>query len=274
MLDVLIALLPVVAAGVYFYGPSSLVLIATGIFFSVAAEVVFNLIVKKKQSINDLSAVVTGLIVALILPPFIPAWAVALAAIFATVVVKLFFGGLGNNFMNPAAASKALIIASWASLLSRPAEFKAARTAPVMDSELLSLILGKVKGNLGEASIAAILLGGIYLVIRRKISIVTPLVGILSAVCMTLLLGKDVQAQVLVGSLFFAAIFMATEPHTTAKSVLGQAIFGLAFGVISILIMVIGYNSEGPYYAIIILNLFTPVINHFTAKSKVKEESN
>lgn len=274
MLDVLIALLPVVAAGVYFYGFSSLALIATGIFSSVAAEVVFNFIVKKKQTIKDLSAVVTGLIVALILPPFLPIWAVAVAAVFATVVVKLFFGGLGNNFMNPAAAAKALMIASWASLMSRPAGFKAARTVPAMDSELLSLILGKVKGNLGEVSIAAILLGGIYLVIRRKISFVTPVVGILSAVCMTMLLGKNVQSQVLVGSLFFAAVFMATEPNTTPKSVLGQAIFGLAFGIISIIIMVIGYNQEGPYYAVIILNLFTPVINHFTVKSKVKEETN
>jgi len=273
MLDVLIALLPVVAAGVYFYGFSSLALIATGIFFSVAAEVVFNFIVKKKQTIKDLSAVVTGLIVALILPPFIPLWAVAVAAIFATVVVKLFFGGLGNNFMNPAGASKALIIASWASLMSKPATFKAARAVPDMGSELLTLMVGKVKGNLGEVSIAAILLGGIYLVIRRKISFVTPVVGILSAVCMTLLLGKDVQSQVLVGSLFFAAVFMATEPYTTPKSILGQVIFGLAFGIISMIIMILGYNSEGPYYAVIILNLFTPVINHFTAKSKAKEEA-
>lgn len=235
---------------------------------------VFNIIVKKKQTIKDLSAVVTGLIVALILPPFLPIWAVAVAAIFATVVVKLFFGGLGNNFMNPAGAAKALIIASWASLMSKPTGFKAARAVPAMDSELLSLIVGRVKGNLGEVSIAAILLGGIYLVIRKKISFVTPVVGLISAACMTMLLGKDVQSQVLVGSLFFAAVFMATEPYTTPKSLLGQAIYGLAFGVISIIIMVIGYNAEGPYYAVIILNLFTPVINHFTAKSKVKEAAN
>lgn len=274
MLDVIIALLPVVAAAVYFYGFSTLALIATGIIFSVAAEVVFNLIVKKKQTIKDLSAVVTGLIVALILPAYIPVWAVAVAAIFATVVVKLFFGGLANNFMNPAAAAKALIIASWASLMSKPSGFKAVRTAPVMDSEILSLILGKVKGNLGEVSIAAIVLGGIYLVIRKKISIVTPVVGILSAVCMTMLLGKDVQSQVLVGSLFFAAVFMITEPYTTPKSILGQAIYGLAFGIISIIIMVIGYNAEGPYYAVLILNLFTPVIDYFTVKNKVKEGAN
>ncbi|WP_163195331.1 RnfABCDGE type electron transport complex subunit D [Clostridium thermarum] len=271
MIDVLIALLPVIVAGMYFYGFSTLGVIAVGAVASVIAEAVFNVIVKRKQTIKDLSAVVTGIIVALILPPYIPLWVVAVGSIFATVVVKLFFGGLGNNFMNPAGAAKAFIIASWAATMIKPSDFSAERTAPVFDSKLLSMIVGQVKGNIGEVSIAAILLGGLYLVIRRKISIVTPLTAILSSAAMAALLGYDVQSKVLVGSLFFAAVFMAGEPYTTPKSALAQAIFGLGFGIVSMIIMILGYNSEGPYYAVIILNLFTPVIDHFTSKKTVKE---
>jgi electron transport complex protein RnfD len=271
MIDVLIALLPVLAAGTYFYGFSIVGVIAVGILSSVIAEVLFNVVVKRKQTIKDLSAVVTGIIVTLILPPFIPLWVVAIGSIFATVVVKLFFGGLGNNFMNPAGAAKALLIASWAAVMVKPAGFAAERTAPVFESKLLSMVIGQVKGNIGEVSIAAILLGGLYLVLRRKISIVTPVAAILSSAAMAALLGHDVQSKVLVGALFFAAVFMATEPHTTPKSIIGQAIFGMVFGVLSIIIMVLGYNPDGPYYAVIILNLFTPVIDHFTSKGIVKE---
>lgn len=272
MIDVIIASLPVILASTYFYGFSVISIITVSVLSGVFAEVLFNVVVKRKQSIKDLSAVVTGIILALILPPFIPLWAVAVGSVFATVVVKLFFGGLGNNFMNPAGAAKALLIASWAVLMAKPAGFVSQRTSPILNSEVLSIVLSKVKGNIGEVSIAAILLGGLYLLIRRKISLVTPSIGLFTAAIMTTILGKSIQSTVLVGSLFFAAIFMAAEPNTTPKNYFGQAIFGIVFGIIAVIFMVIGYNPEGPYYAVIFLNLFTPIINHFTVRKTVNKE--
>jgi Na+-translocating ferredoxin:NAD+ oxidoreductase subunit D len=271
MIDVLIALLPAVVAGIYFYGLSVLNVIITSVVFSVGAEVVFNVVTKRKQTIKDLSAVVTGLIVALILPPFIPLWTVAIGSVFATLVVKLFFGGVGSNFMNPAATAKVLIIASWTAAIVRPAGFAAQRAAVSLEPRILALIVGQGRGNIGEVSILAIIIGGLYLALRRKISLVAPIFGLLSAGVTAALLGRNVQTTILTGALFFAAMFLATEEHTTPKRALGQAIFGTAFGIMSIIIMVLGYNPEGPYYAVIFLNLFTPVLNSFAGSKKRKE---
>lgn len=273
MVDVLIALLPIIGAGIYFYGMPALEILLVSIIFSISAEFIFNLITKRKQTLKDLSSVATGVVLALILPPYIPLWTAAAGAIFATVVVKLFFGGIGRNFMNPAGAAKAFLIASWAVVMTKPSGYAPINSSIKMNSDILNLILGQAKGNIGEASIAAILLGGVYLVIRRKISAVTPIAAILSAAIVTIILGKDVQGTVLTGALFFSAVIMATEPYTTPRTIVGQLVFGLCFGALSMVFTTIGHNPDGPYYAVIFMNLFTPVINYLTEKKKGRELS-
>lgn len=270
MLDVIIALIPSIGAGIYFYKTNAIKLIIASVLAAVLSECFWNKFVKKKSFLIDLSPVVTGLIIGLILPTHVPLWIPIIASIFAIIVVKQFFGGLGQNFMNPAAASKAFLIASWAGVMAKPAVETVSAASGVVEktATLWDNLLGQATGNIGEVSIVAIVLGGLYLAIRGRINVRVPLTFLVVGYGMNLYLGKE---GLLSGAFFFAAIFMATDYATSPMTKVGQYIFGIGLGVIASVISVLGYNPEGPYYAIILMNLVVPVLEYFTTK-KVKVE--
>lgn len=272
MIDFIIALIPAIIAGIYFYKIDAVKIIVATVLTSVIAEGLWNKFVKKTTFLYDLSPIVLGIILALIMPTYVPLWIPIIGSVFATIVVKQFFGGLGQNFMNPAAATKAFLIASWAGVMAKPATdaTSSASTAEVV-VPLIDKIIGQASGSIGEVSILALCIGGLYLVIRGRISLRGPIAFILSAMVMYNIFDKDL---LLPGAFFLAAIFMTTDYGTTPMTKLGQYIFGIMAGVCASIIAVKGFNPEGPYYAIIIMNLCTPLIEYLTTKKiKVKKEA-
>ena len=272
MIDFIIALIPAIIAGIYFYKIDAVKIIVATVLTSIIAEGLWNKFVKKTTFLYDLSPIVLGIILALIMPTYVPLWIPIIGSVFATIVVKQFFGGLGQNFMNPAAATKAFLIASWAGVMAKPATdaTSSASTAEVV-VPLIDKIIGQASGSIGEVSILALCIGGLYLVIRGRISLRAPIAFILSAMVMYNIFDKDL---LLPGAFFLAAIFMTTDYGTTPMTKLGQYIFGIMAGVCASIIAVKGFNPEGPYYAIIIMNLCTPLIEYLTTKKiKVKKEA-
>ncbi|MBQ6820765.1 MAG: RnfABCDGE type electron transport complex subunit D [Clostridium sp.] len=272
MIDFIISLMPIIIASIYFYKFDALKIIIVTVMTSVISEGLWNKYVKKTSFFNDLSPIVLGIIISLIMPTYVPLWIPVVATLFATIIVKQFFGGFGQNFMNPAAAAKAFLIASWAGVMAKPvtdATTSASSTTEVTVS-LLDKIIGQASGTIGEVSILALCIGGLYLVIRKRISLRGPIAFILSAMAMYSYFGKEL---LLPGSFFIAAIFMTTDYGTTPMTRVGQYIFGILAGICASLIVVKGYNSEGAYYAIIIMNLCTPLIDYLaTKKFKVEKE--
>ncbi|AYE33189.1 RnfABCDGE type electron transport complex subunit D [Clostridium septicum] len=273
MIDFIIALIPAVFAGIYFYKGDAVKILLASVLASIISEALWNKFIKKTNWITDLSPIVSGIILGLIMPTYVPLWIPVIGAIFATIVVKQFFGGLGQNFMNPAAATKAFLIASWAAVMAKPVVDTTASASKAAQKvvPLIDRIIGQANGSIGEVSILALCIGGLYLAIRGVISLRASFTFIISAFAMYSYFGKE---GLLPGAFFLAAIFMATDHATTPMTKVGQYIFGLAAGICASFIAVKGYNPEGPYYAIIILNLFTPLIEYFTTKKvKVKKEA-
>lgn len=292
MLDVLMALLPAAAVGVYVHKGQAVLIILASIIASIIAEAVWQKLCGKKITISDFSAVVTGLILSLILPIHVPLWIPIVGSIFATIIVKQFFGGVGNNFMNPAVAAKVFIMTSWASVMIKPitdatasatgaaeevvdavstateAAVEVVNTATVNFSEIWSVFLSQPNAsNIGEISVAALLVGGLYLIVRRVISFKIPVAFIAANVFLTWMLGGktglfsgDVINSVLSGVLFMAAFFMANDPSSSPRSTKGQIVYGVLLGFFGTIFKVYGYNGEGAYYAIIVMNLFVPLI--------------
>ncbi|GAB6169929.1 RnfABCDGE type electron transport complex subunit D [Clostridium carnis] len=271
MLDYIIALIPALGAGIYFYKGDVIKILIASVLTSVVAEALWNKFVKKTNWITDLSPIVTGIMLTLIMPTYVPLWIPVVGAIFATIIVKQFFGGLGQNFMNPVAATKAFLIASWAAVMAKPVVDSASgASAAEKVVPLIDQIIGQANGSIGEVSILALCVGGLYLVLRGVISLRGPVTFLVVAFGMYSYFGKE---GLLPGAFFLAAIFMASDHATTPMTKVGQYIFGLAAGVCAAIIAVKGFNPEGPYYAIIIINLFTPLIEYFTTKKiKVKKE--
>ncbi|NKF05921.1 RnfABCDGE type electron transport complex subunit D [Clostridium gasigenes] len=273
MLDIIIALIPAVCAGIYFYkGDAAKILLAT-VLASLVAEALWNKFVKKTNWITDLSPIVSGIILGLIMPTYVPLWIPIVGAIFATIVVKQFFGGLGQNFMNPEAATKAFLITSWAAVMAKPVVDSTTAASGAIEKTLTlwNQILGQASGSIGEVSILALLIGGVYLLVRGVISFRAPATFIVASFIMNSVLGKE---GLLTGAFFLAAIFMATDYATTPMTKSGQYLFGLVAGICASIIAVLGYNPDGPYYAIIIINLFTPLIEYYTSKRvKIKKEA-
>ena len=273
MIDFIIALIPAIVAGIYFYKVDAAKILVTTILTSIIAEGLWNKYVKKTSFLTDLSPIVLGIILGLIMPTYVPLWIPIIGAIFATIVVKQFFGGYGQNFMNPAAATKAFLIASWAGVMAKPVAdaTSAASGATEVAVSLIDKIIGQASGSIGEVSILALCLGGLYLALRGRISLRGPIAFILSAMVMYNIFGKDL---LLPGAFFMAAIFMTTDYGPTPMTRVGQYIFGIIAGICASIIAVKGFNPEGPYYAIIIMNLCTPLIEYLTTKKfKVKKEA-
>lgn len=277
MLDVVIALLPAAVAGVILFGLSALRVIVCCVAAAVLSEFIFNLILKKEQTIGDLSAIVTGLLLALNLSANIPLWQAAVGSVFAIIVVKCLFGGLGHNLVNPAITARVFMLVAFGSMAQAafPVDAVAGAT-PLVElaagnsPSLLDLFLGKTGGAIGETCTLALLIGGIYLLVRRVISWHLPVAFIGTVFLFTLaLVGFDFTtalAWTLSGGLFIGAIFMATDYVTSPATPLGMFVFGVLAGVLTVVIRFYGNYPEGVSFAILFMNILTPFIDKWTAR--------
>jgi electron transport complex protein RnfD len=289
MLDVIIALIPALLASVYFFGLRSLTIVSVTVGVAVLTEYVARRIMKRDNTIVDLSAVVTGLLIAFNLPPTIPLWICAIGSFIAIAIAKQMFGGIGNNFVNPAIAARIILAISFPSQMNRWTmldsignpfsnivnSFTGAdlvTTATPLDmlsksSEnlpgYLDLFLGFKGGCIGEVSVAALLLGGAYLLFRKVIKIWIPLSYIGTTVLLVAIGGKDPLFHALSGGLVLGAFFMATDYVTSPLTNKGKVIFGIGCGLITGLIRLYGGMFEGVSYSILIMNIITPHIDNF-----------
>ena len=274
MLDVLIALLPVTAAGAVIFGLRSLLVVAVTVAACVGFEALFNLLAKKPIPVDDLSAAVTGLLLALNLPDNIPLWQCVVGALFAMVVVKGLFGGLGANPVNPAITARVFMLVSFGAMTKAAFPVDAVSSATPLASEeatsLMDLFLGNHGGAIGETCAIALLLGGVYLLVRRVITWHIP-VAFIGTVFLTsfLMEGMDATAAlaaVLSGGLLIGAIFMATDYVTSPATAWGKVIFGVGAGLITFLIRYFGNYPEGVSFAILFMNILTPYITVWTRR--------
>lgn len=298
MLDVLIALLPTVGAAIYFFGIRALFVLLLTVLSAVFFEYLSRLVLKKYNSISDLSAVVTGFLLAMNLPPTVPFWIPIIGSFVAIVIVKQMYGGIGNNFVNPAMAARVILMLSfpgfmtrWALIVSRMSESGATRAAGdavVAGSDLiatatplyllqagqqanasmptyLQLFIGFKGGCIGEVSILALALGAAYLLYRRVIKFHIPLAFIGTVAIMTYLGGQDPLYHILSGGLFLGAFFMATDYVTSPLTLKGKIIFGVGCGIITALIRLFGGMTEGVSFAVLLMNILTPHIDRWTA---------
>lgn len=281
MLDVIFALLPATICGIFFYGFYALLLVAVSVAAAVAAEYLWCLAVKKESSLRDLSAIVTGLLLALNLPPTLPLWMAALGSAVAIVVVKQMFGGIGHNFANPAITARIVLMVSFPTAMTTFVDpFAAADTVstatPLSGSQefatdITRLFFGNYSGCIGETSSVLLLAGGIYLVLRRVITPEIPLAFFVSAAGLSALLGlnPELGAQgpletLLTGGLMIGAIFMATDYVTSPPNRLGKIVFGVGCGIITVVIRTFGNLPEGVSFAILLMNILTPHITRLT----------
>lgn len=278
MLDVIIALVPAFLVALYVFGMRSALVVGTSVASCVISEYVFRKIAKRSNTISDLSAVVTGIILAYNLPVTMPLWMVAIGGFVAIFIVKQMFGGLGHNFINPAIGARIVLFVSfatamttWAVPFSTGADIVTGATPLGLLAEGSSalpaykdLFLGTVGGCLGEVSAAALLLGGIYLVIKKVISPIIPVAFIGTVFVFTFALGYDPVYQILSGGLMLGAIFMATDYVTSPITNTGKIIFGIGCGFITTVIRIFGSYPEGVSFAIILMNIVTPLIESAT----------
>ena len=280
MRDVLIALFPAVIASILFFGVRALLVEVVCVAVAVVCEWAFEKITHKPITIMDLSAAVTGLILALNLPASIPIWQAMFGSFVAIIVVKQFFGGIGQNFANPAITARVIMLVAFSGAMTtwtNPAFAGFAADAVTSPTPLAILggaegalptlgqmFLGARGGSMGETSCLALLIGGLYLIYRRVISWHTPVAFIATVLVLTALLGKDPLYQVMAGGLFLGAIFMATDYTTSPPTPAGKLIFGLGCGLITVLIRVWGNYPEGVSFSILLMNILNPYICEWT----------
>ena len=279
MRDVAIALIPTLAFGVYRFGIGALKTIALCVAACIACEAIFELIAKKPITVYDNSALVTGLILALNLPSTAPWWMPVIGGAFAIIVVKMLFGGIGQNFMNPALAARCFLLISFTQRMTDFAVDGVSGATPLAllkageKTDLLTLFLGYHGGCIGEVSSLAVLIGGLYLIVKKIISVRIPAVYIGSTVLfifmINLISGGDISpvyllSHVLSGGLLAGAFFMATDYVTSPITAKGQIVYGVILGLLTALFRCIGSSAEGVSYAIIITNLLVPIIEKVT----------
>ena len=284
MRDVLIALFPATVAGVVLFGLKALAIILVCVASAVLSEFVFNLICKKTQTVSDLSAAVTGLILALCLPTTTELWQCALGSVFAIVVVKCLFGGLGCNFANPAATARVFLLIAFATSVGGGAATVFASPDLVASATPLELIkfgndsalpsltdmfLGNRGGAIGETCALALIVGGIYLIVRKVIYWHTPAIYIATVFALSLVIKQDITLalyEVLGGGLLIAAFFMITDYVSTPINKGGKMVFAFGCGVITVLIRFWGGYPEGVSFAILLMNILSPYIEKLCAK--------
>lgn len=265
MRDVLIALLLPAVAGVYFNGIEGLYLIAASIAAAVVSELVFSKLMKRAHTLGDLSAVVTGLITALVLPVATPLWVAAISAIFAIIVVKCLFGGLGQNFMNPAVTGKIFVATAYGRLMT---------TVPSASDDAMTRLLGQAGGSLGEASAIAIIVGGIYLIVRGVIRARIPVTIIVISLLFSALILGDAAILGLNSTVYLAAFFLATDYASSATTNEGKWVYAAVVGLLGSLFIGIAKNVDGIYYALLLGNIFAPFIDSFfKGKVDTKKEA-
>ena len=278
MLDVIIALCPAAIAACVIFGMRSLVLIAVCIATCVLLEYVSRKIMKRDTTIGDLSAVVTGLLLALNLPVDINPLIAMFGCLIAIVVVKQMFGGIGMNFVNPALAARIVLLVSfpsqmmhWVPALGTPsaAQIDATTSATPLAAapgvySYTDLLLGRCGGSIGEVCAVALLLGGLFLVIRKVISPIIPCVYLATAALMSLIVGFDPLYQLLSGGLLLGAIFMATDYTTSPITKWGKVIFAVGCGIFTILLRAYSNMPEGVSFSILLMNILVPHIERLT----------
>ena len=287
MLDVAIALVPAGAFGIYRFGIKALVLMLVCVAGCVLTEYLYELFMKKPNTITDFSALVTGMLLAYNLPVSMPIWMALIGSIFAILVVKMVFGGLGQNFMNPALGGRCFLVASFGSYMN---DFSAGVVDAVSNAtadavsgatplatlknggavDVMDMFIGNINGTIGEVSALAILIGAGYLLLRRVITLRIPFAYIASFAVFVLLFGGkgfDIEflgAHLFGGGLMLGAFFMATDYVTSPITVKGQWLFGIFLGLLTGVFRILGSSAEGVSYAIILGNLIVPLIEKVT----------
>lgn len=276
MLNVVIALLPSAVAGTVIFGARAALVLLVCIASCVIFEALTRKLMKKEQTISDLSAVVTGLLLGMNLPSSIPIWMAVIGSFVAIVIVKQLFGGIGQNFANPAIVGRIVMMLSFTAFMSSwPVPFWYKLGADVVTGatplaagagsiSYIDLFLGNCGGCIGEVCSLALLVGGLYLMAARIISPAAPAAFIGTVALMTLITGGDVLFQILSGGLFLGAFFMATDYATTPLTNKGKVIFGIGCGLITFVIRNYGNYPEGVSFSILIMNLLTPYIDRLT----------
>ena len=299
MLDVIIALLPALAFAIFNFGLRALTLTAVSVVGCLFWEWLYRKLMKKPQSIGDLSCVVTGMLLAFVCPVQMPYWMILIGDFFAIIVVKQLFGGIGKNFLNPALAGRAVLLASYAGTMTswaNPAEAKApiigsmadvvttATPLAVMKTGDFSVLtgtygvsdmfIGQIPGSLGEVSALALLIGGAYLIWRKVINWQTPVAYIATVAVLTFLFPKQGSGlewmlySIFGGGLFLGAFFMATDYATSPITKKGQLIFGIGCGLFTVLIRYFGSYNEGVCYSIMVMNLAVALIDKYTKPAR------
>ena len=285
---VVLALLPTTLFGIWNFGFRAFLVVLVTVASSVFFEWLYDRLMHKKNTVTDFSAAVTGLLLALNMPPQIPLWMPVLGSAFAIIVVKQLFGGLGQNFMNPALAARCFLLISFAGMMnnfsaaslgfdsvSGATPLAAMRAGQSVD--LASMFIGRIPGTIGEVSTIALLIGGIYLLVRKVISWRIPVIYIGTVAVFVFIFGgfdvNYVLCQVCGGGLIFGAFFMATDYVTSPITPMGQIVFGVVLGLLTGIFRLWGASPEGVSYAIILSNLFVPMIERVTLPKAFGKEA-
>ena len=282
MVDVAIAMLPATAFGVFQFGLHALLVLIVTIAACVLSEYVFEKITKRPCTISDFSAVVTGMILALNMPPEIALWIPALGGVFAIIVVKQLYGGLGQNFMNPALAARCFLLISFTGQMSAFTldGWTGATPLAVLKAgesvDEAAMYIRNIPVTIGEGSVIALLIGAAYLVVKKVISLRIPVTYILTTAVFVFIFGQQdlnyVLAHLCGGGLIFGAFFMATDYVTSPITPKGQIVFGILLGILTGMFRIFGGSAEGVSYAIIISNLLVPLIERFTLPTPFGKE--
>ena len=299
MLDVIIAMLPALAFAIFNFGLRALTLTAVSVVGCIFWEWLYRKLMKKPQSIGDLSCVVTGMLLAFVCPVQMPYWMILIGDFFAIIVVKQLFGGIGKNFLNPALAGRAVLLASYAGTMTSWVD-PAAGKAPIIGSvadvvttatplavmktgdfaaltgtyNVGNMFIGQIPGSLGEVSAVALLIGGAYLIWRKVINWQTPVSYIATVAVLTFLFPKQGSGlewmlySIFGGGLFLGAFFMATDYATSPVTKKGQLIFGIGCGLFTVLIRYFGSYNEGVCYSIMVMNLLVALIDKYTKPTR------
>ena len=292
--DVIIAMIPLLIWGAYVFGLRVLTVTAVSIASCVIFEALFNLILKKRVPVGDMSAVVSGILLAFNLPATIPLWIPVIGALFAMVIVKGLFGGLGKNFMNPVLAARVFLFGSWPSHMTAYSEplvrlsalgeidtvtsatsLTALKNGALPTESTFDLFIGNMSGCIGEISALLILAGGIYLIVRKVITWHIPVSFIATVAVLTLAFAPEglnnfnyMLAEILSGGLMLGAVFMATDYVTSPVTAKGRIIYGIGCGALTVFIRLFGGYPEGVSFAILIMNLFVWYLDKGTKPTK------
>lgn len=273
MRDVVFAMIPILIFSTLYFGYRALLITLISVASAVAAEWIWQKLTKQKITISDFSAVVTGMLLAFNLPASVPLWMPAVGSVFAIIVVKQIFGGIGQNFVNPALAGRCFLLVAWSTAMvtfqvdgatvATPLAYLKSGDMEMLPSRL-SCFLGVIPGSLGETSALLILLGGIYLIIRKVIDYIIPAAYIATVFVFSYILGGDGLYEILTGGLMLGAFFMATDYTTSPMNKAGKWIMGIGCGILTVLIRFFGGYPEGVSFSILLMNLCVPLIDRFT----------